>query len=395
MDGGGSQILLVLALLLVGGKVAGRLGQAVGLPTAVGKIVLGLLLGPAVLHMVALDSTLRVFSQVGVLVLMFMAGLETDTVMMRRVGGAAFAVALGGVVLPFAGGIGLGILMHLASVESLFLAAMLTATSVSISAQTLRELGQLQSKEGTMILAAAVIDDVMGAVILAFVFAISGHGAATPAIGRMVLFFACAFIAGRWLIRPGVHRIAQYLSVEGELTLVLGVALVYGWAAERVGGVAAITGTYLVGALFAESHLGGRILSGVNWLGYAFFVPLFFVAVGLQADITSLREQPGMVMALLAIAIAGKVAGCYLAGRAARLTHMEATRVGVGMMSRGEIALVIAAAALDAGAIDGSLFSATVVIAVATSVLTPIALRLTFRGAPRARAEAVETVAFV
>lgn len=393
MESGGSQILLVLALLLVGGKLAGRLGQAIGLPTAVGKIALGLLIGPAMFHLVSLDGTLRVFSQLGVLVLMFMAGLETDTVMMRRVGGAAFAVALGGVILPFGGGIVLGIVMHLSRVESLFLAAMLTATSVSISAQTLREMGQLQSKEGTTILAAAVIDDVMGAAVLAFVFALSGHGAASPALLRMLLFFACAFSAGRWLVRPGAHRIAQHLSEEGELTLVLSVALLYGWAAERVGGVAAITGTYLAGLLFAETHLGGRIVRGANWMAYAFFVPLFFVAVGLQADFTSLRERPGMVLALLGIAIAGKVIGCYVAGRVARLTHLEATRVGVGMMSRGEIALVIAAAGLEAGAIDGSLFSATVIIAVVTSVLTPIFLRMTFRGAPSALVGNVEVAA--
>jgi Kef-type K+ transport system membrane component KefB len=378
-----ADILAILAVVLLGGKLAGHLGQRLGLPTAVGKIAVGLLLGPAVLGVVSLQGTLADLSDIGVILLMFLAGLETDTDTMRRVTVPAFAVALGGVAIPFGGGLGLGYAFHLSQAETLFLGAILTATSVSISAQTLRELGRLQSKEGTTILAAAVIDDILGIVILAFVFAIAGGEDPLPALAKMALFLPIAFVLGHIALGPLVRRLGSHLSEEAHLTLVIAVALAYAWAAQHLGGVAAVTGAYMAGLLVARIDLAERVNHGLNWLVYGFFIPLFFVGIGLQADFRSLGEAPVLVLALLAVAVAGKVAGCFAGARLTGFATEEALRVGVGMMSRGEIALVVAAAGLSAGAIDGTVFSASVLMALVTTILTPILLKLTYLPKPR------------
>ncbi len=371
-----ADILAVLAVVMVAGKLAGHLGQRVGLPTPVGKITVGLLIGPAVLGVVSSNGTLEVFSDIGVILLMFLAGLETDTATMRQVSVPALAAALGGVFLPFAGGVGLGYAFHLSLAETLFLGAILTATSVSISAQTLREMGRLQSKEGTTILAAAVIDDILGIVILAFVFAASGGEDPLLAIARMALFLPIAFLLGRLTLGPLTRRLTSHLSQEAELTLVVAVALGYAWAAQHLGGVAAVTGAYIAGLLVAQTDLGERATHGLNWLGYSFFVPLFFVGVGLKADFASLGQAPLLVLSLMAVAVTAKGVGCFLGARLGRLSNAEALRVGVGMMSRGEIALVIAAAGLEVGAVDGTVFSASVLMALVTTILTPIVLKL-------------------
>jgi len=375
-----THVIAVIALTIALGKLGGVASQRAGFPTAVGKIGAGLLIGPAMLGIVRLDGNLRDLSELGVILLMFMAGLETDTETMRKVTLPASAVAIGGVVLPFAGGLALGLAFHLGTAETLFLGAILTATSVSITAQTLRELGRLQSREGTAILAAAVIDDILGIVVLAFVFALSGGEDPFIAIGKMAVFLPVAFVIGQKLITPAAKTALPRLPHEAQLAILIAVALLYAWAAEALGGIAAVTGAYLAGLIVSQTNPGQRIGEGINWLAYSFFVPVFFVGIGLQADFTSIASTPLLLAALLMVAIAGKVAGCYLGARATGFTTRESIRVGVGMMSRGEVALVVAAAGLEAGAVDHALFSASIAMALVTTVLTPILLKAAYAG---------------
>lgn len=372
-----TDILAILALILVGGTLAGHASQRLGLPTPVGKITVGLFIGPAVLGLVSSDSSLETLSNIGVVLLMFMAGLETDTATMRRVTVPALVVALGGTILPFAGGLILGYVFHLGRAETLFLGVILIATSVSITAQTLRELGRLQSREGTTILAAAVIDDILGIVILALVFAATGGGDPVLALVKMALFLPIAFLLGRGVLTPIIERLGRHFSGELQLSMIIALALAYAWAGERLGGVAAVTGAYMAGLLVAETTFA-RVSHGLNWVMYGFFVPLFFVGIGLKADLGSIGEAPYLVLALLAVAIVGKVAGCYAGSRLCRLSDDEALRVGVGMMSRGEIALVIAAAGLAEGVVGNTVFSASILMALVTTVLTPILLKVTY-----------------
>lgn len=371
-----SNLLLVLALILVGGKLASEAGQRFGMPSAVGKIGVGLIIGPAVLGFAHESPTLQSFSQIGVIILMFLAGLETDLETMRKVSVSAFAVAFGGVLLPFLGGIGLGFAFGLSTAETLFLGAILTATSVSISAQTLKELGLLQSREGTTILAAAVIDDVMGVIVLAFVFASTGDGDPVTSIGKMAVFLPVSLVLGYFISGPLAKRAEANLSTEAQLSIVVAAALVYAWAAQELGGVAAVTGAYMAGLLIARTQLVHTVSEGLNWLAYSFFVPLFFVGIGIQANFGSLASAPALVAALIAVAVFGKVVGCYVAARLTRTSHSGSLLIGVGMMSRGEVALVIAAAGLATGDVGQSVFSASILMTLVTTVLTPIVLKM-------------------
>ena len=222
------------------------------------------MVGPAVLGLVSNGGSFGEFADIGVIVLMFLAGLETDMATMKRVSGPAFAVAAGGVVLPFAGGLAIGEAFGLGLKETLFVGAILTATSVSISAETLRELGRLRSKEGTTILAAAVIDDVMGILVLAFVFSLAGGEAPDLAILKMSAFIPVAFFTGILLMDPLARVAKAHLNAEAQLSLLLAIALLYAWAALRLGGVAEVTGAYMAGLLVARKDLSHSVSQGLH-----------------------------------------------------------------------------------------------------------------------------------
>ncbi|HEY3231689.1 MAG TPA: cation:proton antiporter [Roseiflexaceae bacterium] len=374
-----AHMLLPLAGILLGAKAAAQISHRLGLPAVFGELLIGLALGPSLLGWLAPTEMLRLLAEIGVILLMFMAGLETDMVAMRQVGKAATLTAIGGVLLPLFGGMAAGMAFGLAWRHALFLGAVLTATSVSISAQTLRELGRLRSREGATILSAAVIDDVLGVVVFALVMSLSGEGNLLLTIGKMVLFFPIAWFVGDRVV-PVLVRWERHLHHrEASLALLLGLVLIYAWAAEALGSVAAITGAYLLGVVVArhtdESHI---VHSGTSAVGYAFFIPIFFINIGLQARAEGLVAAPLFTGVLVILAIFTKIvgggAGAWLGGFKAR----SSVQVGVGMISRGEVALVIAGAGLAGGLLDANIFSVLIVVTLATTLVTPPLLRLAF-----------------
>jgi Kef-type K+ transport system membrane component KefB len=374
-----TQMLLPLAGVLLGAMAAAQISHKLGLPAVFGELLLGLLVGPSVLGWVSPDATLNLLANLGVILLMFMAGLETDMQQMRQVGRASFLTAVGGVLLPLGGGLTLGLAFGLAWSHALFLGAVLTATSVSISAQTLRELGRLRSREGSTILGAAVIDDVLGVLVFALVMSLAGEGKMLLTVAKMVLFFPVAWIIGDRLV-PIVVRWEKALhSSEASLALFVGLILVYAWAAEALGCVATITGAYLLGVVVAR-HIGSDhpVHKGLSAIGYAFFVPIFFINVGLSVTASGLWSAPLLVVVLLVLAVASKIVGCGVGARIGGLSRRAATQVGCGMISRGEVALVIAGAGLSAGLLDTDLFSVLVVVTLATTLITPPLLRWSF-----------------
>ena len=397
------QVLLLLALIIAAAKLAGALAARIHQPAVFGEILVGVVLGPTVLNLLGwpifaapLDATqpgslplldvVRDLAQIGVLLLMFVAGLETNLEQMRHVGTVAFWAAFGGVVLPFIGGAALASAFGLPLFwQGIYIGTILTATSVSISAQTLMELGALRSREGSTILAAAVIDDVMGIVVLSIVVALSkasiSGGVDGAALGivflRLVAFFAVAIYAGRWL--PTALRWASDLPAsQAMLAAVLVIAFVYGWAAEYVGGVAAITGTYLAGVLVAQTKFKDAIDSGIHALTYAMFVPVFFTSIGLQADARALADQVPFATSLILVAIVTKAIGCGVSSRLCGFDNRESVRVGIGMISRGEVGLIVAGYGLAEGLIGREVFSASVLVVLATTMATPPLLRLVF-----------------
>ena len=395
------QLLLLLTLAIAAAKLAGALAARMGQPAVFGEILVGLLLGPTVLNVLgwqvftatvdsgtthaSLGSIIRDLSEIGVLLLMFVAGLETDFGEMRRVGNVAFWSAFGGVVLPLVGGAATAVAFGFPLYwEGIFIGTILTATSVSISAQTLLELGVLRSREGATILGAAVIDDVMGIILLSLVVAFakaSATGVDVAQIGgvalRIVVYFVVAVFAGRGL--PFVFAWARRLPVsQAMLSAAVIVAMVYAWAAEYGGGVAAITGAYVAGVLIAQTEFKKEIDAGIHPLAYSIFVPLFFISIGLEANGRALGDRVWFTIALVAVAIVAKAVGCGLFARLFGFTNRQSLRVGVGMISRGEVGLIVAGYGLSNGLIDTEVFSASVIVVLASTMVTPPLLRMVF-----------------
>ncbi len=377
-----SNLLLTIALILVAAKLGGTTAQRFGLPSVFGKLVVGLLLGPAVLNLMEPSQSLDSLADIGIILLMFIAGLETDMVQMRSVGRAAFLAASGGVALPMAAGVGLGLAFGMGTAQAFFLGTVLTATSVGITAQTLTELGRLQSREGSAILAAAVIDDVMGVMVLSMVLGFSGGGSPLIPLAKMAVFIPMAFIIGIYLMPLVIQRILHLEEGETRTAIIIGIALMYAWAAEHWGGLAAITGAYIAGLMVARTELNDHATESMNRIAYAFFIPVFFVVVGLKMDGSALREAPLFAVALIAVAIVTKIVGAFGGAVAGGFNVTDATRVGYGMVSRGEVALVVAVVGLNHGLLDNKEFSAVILMTLATTLAAPLLLKWAYRKKP-------------
>ena len=405
------QVALLLAVVILAAKGAGALSKRLGQPAVFGELLVGILLGPTLLDILHwpvftdphyLEQLVRDLAELGVIFLMFLAGLETDLTEMRKVGTAAFFGAVGGVALPFLAGTGVALAFGFPTYESVFIGTILTATSVSITAQTLLELGRLRSREGTTILGSAVIDDVMGIVILSVVVALHqaglgegpgtapGAGAAgiatlLPIVLRMVAFFLAALAAGRWLLPPVLRAAARWPGTEPLFAVALVAGLLMAVAAEELGGVAAITGSYMAGVMLTlHPDLKHHVEERLAVLAYGFFVPIFFVNIGLESDVVAAVAESGagFLILILAAAVLGKVVGSSLGVRPFGFRWIEALRVGIGMVSRGEVALIVAGIGLQEGVISQPVFSVMVVMTLFTTLVTPVLLRWSFGRAP-------------
>jgi len=363
-----------------------------------------------------LEDIIKVLANLGVLFLMFLAGLETDLKQMMRVGKAATFAAAGGVILPMILGLGVTLLLipHTGFYTALFAGTILCATSVSISAQTLKELGKLQSKEGSTILGAAVIDDVIGIIILSLVIAfnpvkiIGGEiglkqyeiwqnwlthllnlsEASSKVVGivtlilAICLFFSIFFIFGLKYFQKLMDFFARLPTSQGVLAFALALALFYAWAAEYIGAVAAITGTYLAGVILAQTTYHHEIDEKLGIITYSFFVPIFFINIGLEANARTLEGNLLWYTILIAIvAVLGKVIGCYFGAKWGGFSKVESYRVGMGMVSRGEVGLIVASVGLSSGIIGRDIFSSMVIMVLVTTLVTPALLKISFRPA--------------
>jgi len=382
------QVLLLGAIIIAASKLAGSLSHRIGQPAVFGELLVGLILGPTVLglmhwpvfagHHESLAEIVKVLAEIGVLLLMFLAGLETDLGEMRKVGAA-------GVVFPFAAGAFTAHLFGIDWPEAVFIGTILTATSVSISAQTLMELGRIRSKEGTTILGAAVIDDVLGILLVSFVVAFyGGGGGASGGIGmlllRMGLYFAAAIGLGSLLLGRITRWVEDRISAsEAVFALVLVVILVYSWSAEVLGSVATITGAYIAGLLYAQTEFVHAIEEKIQSMAYGFFVPVFFISIGLEANARTLGDNILLAATIIVGAIIFKLLGAGLGTLLARFEWKEALRVGTGMISRGEVGLIVAGIGLSSGVISQEIFSVMAIMVLVTTMVTPPMLRATFR----------------
>jgi Kef-type K+ transport system membrane component KefB len=363
-----------------------------------------------------LQDIIKALAEIGVLFLMFMAGLETDLVMMKRVGKVAFWAAMGGVIVPFFLGLFVTMLMlpQHGIYAAVFAGSILCATSVSISAQTLKELGALTSKEGTTILGAAVIDDVLGIIVLSLVIAFNpgspaggeafpklyqiltgfiGRGMSEPAadvagiallVTCMALFFFLFYFFGaRFFDR--ILTWAESLPVsEPKLAFAIALGFIFAWGAEYIGAVAAITGTYFAGVLIGQTSHRHEITEKLGILTYSFLVPIFFINIGLEANARVLAgNMLWFTILIVIVAIGGKVVGCLFGARWSGFNRAESVRVGIGMISRGEVGLIVASVGLSSGIIGKDVFSAMIIMVLATTLTTPVLLRFVFPREPK------------
>lgn len=375
------EYILAIIVILVFTKIAGHLSVMIGQPSVLGKLIAGIILGPAVLNWVEPNEFISQFAQIGVLLLMFIAGLETDLEQLKENWKSAVAVALGGVVLPLIGGYGLSVALGLSHNESLFMGLLLCATSVSISVQALKEMNQLSSREGTTILGAAVVDDIVVVILLAVMISFLGIGSGDVSIplliGKKVIFFAVIAAACIWLV-PLLMKLAAKLKVteaimSGAIVICLGFAYFAEWL-----GVAGIIGSFAAGLAISQTSFKEVVEHRVEPITYTLFVPVFFVSIGLNITFDGLSDQIVFMILLSIVAIITKLIGCGFGAKITGFNTKSSLIIGAGMISRGEVALIIASTGLASGLLPQSYFTSVVLVVIVTTLVTPPLLKWLF-----------------
>ncbi len=385
------QLITLLTIILIAAKIAGYLSTRIGQPSVFGELLVGILLGPSLLDLTHLPiitsshlaDTIYEIGEIGVLLLMFLAGLELQVKDMARNTRVAALAGILGVVVPVGLGLIYGEIIGMDLNHALFLGLTLGATSVSISAQVLIELKMIRSKVGLGLLGSAIFDDVLVILLLSIFMAVlsSSGGAASVLLVfvKMIVFFVLAVLFGLYAL-PRVVRLIHKLPIsQGITTFSIIILLVYALAAELLGGMAAITGAFLGGLMFARTPEKSYIESNLHSIAYAFFVPIFFISIGLSVDLRAIQiETLWVILAITVIAILGKILGSGSGALMAKFSPRESLQLGIGMVSRGEVGLIIAKIGIGAGFITNDLFSAIVAMILATTVVTPPLLRWSF-----------------
>ncbi|TCP55675.1 sodium/proton-potassium antiporter GerN (CPA2 family) [Tumebacillus sp. BK434] len=371
-------LIFELMIILVSTKLAGDLAARLGQPSVLGKLLIGLILGPSVLGLIEHTDFLSEISQIGVILLMFIAGLETDLQEFKRSGKAGALVGLGGIVVPLGLGWLSGLLIGLDTLEAIFLGLLLSATSVSITVQSLREMGRLNTREGNTLMSAAVIDDVVVVILLAFLLGFAGGDVNLPLlIGKKAAFFLIAILVG-WKAVPWLlQKFVPLRVTEAVVTMALALCFLFAWFAELTG-VAAIIGAYIAGVAIAQTRQKEEVMHKTETIAYSIFVPVFFTSIGVMTDLQAIGSSWWLVAVLSVVAVLSKWIGSGFGAKLAGFSTQSSLAVGAGMISRGEVALIIAAIGMEAGLLDRSLFAVLVVVVLVTTVLTPPLLKLTF-----------------
>lgn len=384
--------LLDIALILISTKVFGLLTRRIQLPQVVGALVAGLVFGPACLGWLSATDFLTQMSELGVIVIMFTAGVGTDLKELKQTGKAGMAVATCGVVIPLALGAGLMALFNRgdlaydgsAMLQNIFMGTILTATSVSITVETLKEIGKLSTKVGNTILAAALIDDVLGLVCLTIVTSMAGADVSIALVLlKIVAFFVFAAVAGVIavkLFRKYDARVADRNLRRFPIAAFV-LCLVMAYAAEELFGVADIIGAFAAGLVIANTPKAKYIESKFAPLSYLLLTPIFFAGIGIKVELPEMTPQLVLFAVLLAVtAILSKIIGCGLGAKVCGFGTRQCVQIGCGMACRGEVALIVANKGMAMGLLNPALFGPVIIMVVCCAVFTPIMLKAAFRG---------------
>ncbi len=368
-----AEILLEVLLILAFAKIGAEISERINVPAVIGEITAGLILGPSLLNWVHLSESIRFLAEFGVILLLLQVGMEMDLREMRKVGGSALGVAIVGIVAPMAMGYGVAVAFGEGTNQALFLGASLAATSVGITARAFGDLKILSSIESRVVLSAAVVDDVLGLIILTVVVGIVESGALDIGEAGKLLLYAILFLSiatalGIRLAPPAFQWLQRNARGSGTMLIAaLVVTLALAFLAHEIE-LAVIIGAFVAGLALGRTKQAERIERDLYPLAQ-FFVPIFFVSVGLEVDVGSMIQPQVLALAgaLLVVAIVGKVAGGYVI----RNKGIDKFLVGVGMVPRGEVGLIFAAIGLATGTLDSDLYAALLVVVLVTTVITP------------------------
>lgn len=381
------QILIQLAIIIVFAKFFGLIARKLKAPQVVGEIIAGLILGPSFLKLMSESDFLAGMAEIGVIMLMFSAGLETDIKQLKRTGFKATVIACAGVFVPLVSGTVLFMCFYGFSapgtedfLKAVYIGTILTATSVSITVQALKELGKLSDEIGTTILSAAIIDDVIGILVLTMVISFKDP---SNSIGMVVVKTALFFILSA-VVGYGIYRVLKIVDKKHPHTRripIIGLALAFtlSYLAEETFGVADITGAYVAGIILSSLDDSKYIDRKMDVNSYMLFGPVFFASIGLQTNIKTLDMS--ILLFSLAFVLTGmlsKIIGCGLAGRALGFKGKDTLKIGVGMMTRGEVALIVSQKGLAVGLMDSRYFTSVILLIICSSILTPVILKILY-----------------
>lgn len=383
--------LLILAIIMISTKILGLFSRKVHMPAVVGALLAGIILGPSCLNQISMEGDIGYFleltAEIGVILLMFNAGLETDLTELKKNGVASLITALIGVIVPLLGGFFCyAFFFHTDFADynevlrAVFVGVVLTATSVSITVETLRELGKLKGKVGTTILGAAVIDDIMGIIILTVVTSLKDPSVNPVMVGiKIVLYFVMIAVI-IFVLMKCKKQIDHQDEKRRTAIFCVAFCFILSYVSEQFFGIADITGAYFAGLMLCTSKVDPYVARRSEIPSYLIFSPVFFASVGLKVTLGGMDAGIWIfAVLLLVIAIFSKVVGCGLGARLCGCNSREALQIGVGMISRGEVALIVAQKGSQCGMLDNRLFAPIVLVVIVTTLLTPILLKIVMK----------------
>lgn len=384
------EFLFDIALILMSTKLLGLLTKQIKLPQVVGALLAGLLLGPACLNILHETDFIIQLAELGVIVLMFTAGLETDINELKKSGKASLIIAILGMIIPLAGGFILASIFNkggisdasaLPFLQNIFIGIILTATSVSITVETLKELGKLSTRAGNAILGAAIIDDILGVIALTVVTSATDPNVSIAVVLiKIVLFFIVGGLAGFLFSKfMEISMRRSKMDLRRFVILSFVFCLILSYCAEHFFGVADITGAFMAGLFLSNAPRKHYIMNRFETTAYMLLSPIFFASIGIKVVIPEMT--PALItfsIALVIIAILTKVLGCALGAKMCKYSTTEAIQIGTGMVSRGEVALIVASKGASLGLMGSVFFGPIVIMVVITTVITPILLKIVF-----------------
>ncbi|WP_415339112.1 cation:proton antiporter [Clostridium perfringens] len=380
------EFLFDLALILISTKLFGLITKKVRMPQVVGALVAGVILGPAVLNVLSETEFIQKLAELGVIVLMFTAGLETDINQLKKTGKASFIIAVLGVIIPLAGGFFIASIFNKGNdvntiLQNVFIGIILTATSVSITVETLKEMGKLNTRAGNAILGAAIIDDILGIIALTITTSLADPSInVIIVLAKIVMFFIFAGFAGYLFHWAFIKLDKRYQRDLRRFVIIAFVfCLLLSFCAEEFFGVADITGAFIAGLVISDSNRSKYLNSRFETLSYMLLSPIFFASIGIKVQLTAMTKTIFIfAILLLLVAILSKVFGCALGAKLCRYSNREAIQIGTGMISRGEVALIVANKGIAMGLMLPEFLAPVVIVVVVTTIVTPILLKVVF-----------------